>query len=153
MVTAKDIMTREVITVSPETEITEAAKLLLHNLINGLPVVDKTGNLLGIICQSDLIAQQKQMPLPSIFTLLDGVIPLIPQKNVEREIKKIVAVTVEEAMTPHPTTINQESSIEEIAQLMVDKKLHTLPVVEQNKLVGIVGKEDVLRTLLPDMTA
>ena len=149
MVKARDIMTRKVISVSPETEVTKATKIMLDNSVNGMPVVDSEGRLVGIICQSDLIAQQKQLPLPSVFTLLDGVIPLFSQKNLETQAQKIMATTVSKAMTPDPITISPESSLEEIAKLMVDKKLHTLPVVEQGKLVGIVGKEDVLRTLLP----
>ncbi|MBW1801868.1 MAG: CBS domain-containing protein, partial [Deltaproteobacteria bacterium] len=76
MLTAKDIMTKDPVTVSPDTEITHAAKLLLDKGVNGLPVVDREGKLVGIICQSDLIAQQKGLPIPSIFTLLDSFIPL-----------------------------------------------------------------------------
>ena len=150
MVKAKDIMTREVITVSPETEIAEAAKLLLDNSINGMPVIDESGNLAGIICQSDLIVQQQLLPVPSVFTLLDGVIPLISHKNLEKGVQKMVATTVAQAMTSDLITIHPESSIEEIAKLMVDKNIHTLPVVKKRKLVGIVSKEDVLKTLLPD---
>ena len=148
MVKARDIMTRKVISVSPETAVTKAAKIMLDNFVNGMPVVDSEGCLVGIICQSDLIAQQKQLPLPSVFTILDSVIPLFSQKNLESEVQKIIATTVSKAMTPDPITISPESSLEEIAKLMVDKKLYTLPVVEQGKLIGIVGKEDVLRTLL-----
>lgn len=148
MVKARDIMTRKVISVSPETEVTKAAKIMLDNFINGMPVVDSEGCLVGIICQSDLIAQQKQLPLPSVFTILDSVIPLFSQKNLESEVQKIIATTVSKAMTPDPITISPESSLEEIAKLMVDKKLYTLPVVEKGKLIGIVGKEDILRTLL-----
>lgn len=147
MVKARDIMTRKVISVSPETEVTKATKIMLDNSINGMPVVDSEGRLVGIICQSDLIAQQKQLPLPSVFTLLDGVIPLFSQKNLESEAQKIMATTVSKAMTPDPITISPESSLEEIAKLMVDKKLHTLPVIKQGKLIGIIGKEDVLRTI------
>ena len=150
MVKAKDIMTKEVTTASPEMEIAEAARVLLDNSINGMPVVDESGDLVGIICQSDLIVQQKQLPVPSVFTLLDGVIPLISHKNLERGVQKMVATTVAQAMTSDPITIHPESSIEEIAKLMVDKKIHTLPVVKKGKLVGVVGKEDVLRTLLPE---
>jgi CBS domain-containing protein len=146
---AKDIMTTEVITISPEEEVVKAAKLLLENHINGMPVVDQEGRLAGVICQSDLIVQQKELPLPSIFTLLDGIIPLTSLKNLESEVRKIAATTVAQAMTCYPITVSPESSLEEIAKLMVSKKIHTLPVVDQGKLVGVVGKEDVLRTLLP----
>ena len=141
-------MTREVITVSPDMEITEAAGILLDNHINGVPVVDDQGNLLGILCQSDLIAQQKRIPLPSLFTLLDGYISLTSAKQFEKEVQKIAATRVEQAMTPKPLTVRPETSLEDIASLMVEKKLHTLPVVDKGKLVGIVGKEDMLRTLM-----
>ncbi len=148
MILIKDIMTRSVVTVSPEMEIAHAAKLLLEKRINGVPVVDKTGKLIGIICQSDLIAQQKKFPLPSVFTLLDGFIPLTSSKRFEKEVQKITAVTVADAMTSNPVTVDPETKIEKLAGLMVDKNFHTVPVVDKGKLVGIVGKEDILRTLM-----
>ncbi|MCG2738770.1 MAG: CBS domain-containing protein [Syntrophaceae bacterium] len=84
MLKAKDIMTKEVITVYPDTEIIQAAHLLLDKHISGLPVVDKEGRLKGIICQSDLIAQQRKIPLPSFFILLDGTIPLTSSRHIEK---------------------------------------------------------------------
>ncbi len=149
MLTAKDIMKTEVITVSAETEIIYAAKLLLENHINGVPVVDKGGKLAGILCQSDIIAQQKKLPIPSLFSFLDGFISLSSMKNLEKEVQKIAATTVSHAMTPNPVTVRSDTLIEVIAALMVDNNFHTLPVVDEGKLVGIVGKEDVLRTLIP----
>ena len=150
MITVKDIMSREVFTVNPETEIAQAAKLLLAKRINGVPVVDKTGRLVGILCQSDLIAQQKSIPIPSLFTLLDGYIPLTLLNRLDKEVEKIAATTVDHAMTPNPTTVDPETDIEKVAVLMVEKNYHTLPVVDRGKLVGIVGKEDVLRTLIAE---
>ena len=148
MITAKDIMTREVITISPDTEIAQVAKLLLTKRINGVPVVNDTGELVGILCQSDLIIQQKNIPIPSLFTLLDGFIPLTSSKKLDKEVEKIMATKAEDAMTANPVTVNPDTAIEEIAALMVEKSYHTLPVVDAGKLVGIVGKEDVLRTLI-----
>jgi CBS-domain-containing membrane protein len=148
MLSAKEIMTRDVITVSPETDIAHAARLLLEKSINGVPVVDETGKLVGILCQSDLVAQQKRFPIPTLFTLLDGFIPLTSMKHLEREVQKITATTVAEAMSPNPVTVRPEASIEEVGTIMVDRNFHTLPVVDRGELVGIVGKEDVLRTLL-----
>jgi CBS domain-containing protein len=150
MFKAKDIMTLKVVTVSPETKIDLAGKLLLENHFNGLPVVDSEGRLKGIICQDDLIVQQKKFPLPSVFTILDGIIPLTSSKHLEKELQKMAAVTVGQAMTPYPITVSPETTVEEIATLMVTKNIHTLPVVEHGKLVGIVGKEDILRTLISE---
>ena len=149
MLKVKDIMTRDLITVSPEMEIAHAAKLLLEKRINGVPVVGGTGKMVGILCQSDLITQQKRFPIPSVFTFLDGFIPLTSMKHIEREAQKISATTVAHAMTPNPVTVTPEMSIEEVATIMVDRNFHTLPVVNEGKLVGIVGKEDILKTLMP----
>jgi CBS domain-containing protein len=148
MITAKDIMTTDVITISPETEIAQAAQLLLENRINGVPVVNDAGELVGILCQSDLIIQQKNIPIPSLFTLLDGFISLTSSKKIDKEVEKIAATTVEDAMTARPVTVSPDTEIEEIAAFMVEKNYHTLPVVDGDELVGIVGKEDVLRTLI-----
>jgi len=153
MLKAKDIMTKELITVSPETEIVHATKLLLENQINGVPVIDETGKLVGILCQSDLIAQQKKLPVPSFFTFLDGLIPLTSMKQFEKEVQKIAAITVSQAMTPNPVVARPDTGIEEVAALMVDSGFHTIPVVDQGALVGIVGKEDILRTLIPGSKA
>ena len=147
---AKDIMTKDVITVEPETEVIHAAKLLLEHHVNGLPVVDKEGHLKGIICQSDLVVQQRKIPLPSFFIMLDSLVPLASPKNIEKELQKMSALTVKEAMTPNPVTIGPETDLEDIATLMVKHTIHTLPVVEQGKIVGIIGKEDILRTLISD---
>ena len=151
MLKVKDIMTTDVIRVSPDTEITQATKILLEKRINGLPVVDNDGNLQGIICQSDLIAQQKKLPLPSFFTFLDGFISLTSMKQLERQVQKVAATTVKHAMTANPVSVSPDVSISSVAALMVDKNFHTLPVIDDGKLVGIVGKEDVLHTLtLPE---
>jgi len=149
MLKAKDIMTRELITVSPDTEIVHATKILLDNRINGLPVIDETGKLVGILCQSDLIVQQKKLPIPSYFTFLDGLIPLSSIKQIEKEVRKIAAITVSQAMTPDPVTVQPDTDIEKLAALMVDNNYHTIPVVYKGEIVGIVGKEDILRTLMP----
>jgi len=146
-------MTKEPITVSPETEIVHATKLLLENRINGVPVIDETGKLVGILCQSDLIVQQKKLPVPSFFTFLDGLIPLTSMKQFEKEVQKIAAITVSQAMTPNPVVARPDTGIEEVAALMVDSGFHTIPVVDKGALVGIVGKEDILRTLIPGSKA
>ena len=148
MLKVRDIMTTELITVSPEMEVVQATKLLLENRINGVPVTDETGKLVGVLCQSDLIAQQKKLPIPSFFTLLNGLIPLISKKNIEKQVQKIAAITVAQAMTANPVTVQPDMKIEEVAALMVDRNFHTVPVVDEGELVGIVGKEDMLRTLI-----
>ncbi len=149
MITVRDIMTPNLITVTQDMDIAGAAKILLDNRINGVPVVDDSGQLVGILCQSDLITQQKKLPIPTLFTFLDGLIRLTSMKQLEKQVGKIAALTVSEAMTPKPVTVKLDTRLETVAALMVDSNFHTLPVVEDSNLVGVIGKEDVLRTLLP----
>lgn len=148
MLQAKDIMTRTVLTLSPETEILKAAEMLLKNHINGAPVVDEAGRLVGILCQSDLIVQQKKLPVPSYFTLLDGLFTITSMKQIESQVRKIAATTVADAMTPDPVVVQPDTDIETVAALMVDKSFHTLPVVEGGRLLGVIGKEDILKILI-----
>jgi CBS-domain-containing membrane protein len=148
MLKAKDIMTKDLIVVAPEMEISKAAKILLENRINGMPVVDESGRLVGILCQSDIVAQQKKFPIPSVFTFLDSLIPLSSGKQLEREVRKIAATTVAHAMTSKVVTVSPETGIEEVAELMVDKNYHTIPVMDKTGLAGIIGKEDILKTLI-----
>ena len=149
MLKVKDIMTTDVVSVTPQTDIGYAAKLLLEKKINGVPVVDEHGVVVGILCQSDLIVQQKKFPVPSLFTLLDGFVPMTSMKRLEADVQKMSAVTVADAMSTNPVTVTPETTIEETANLMVEKNIHTLPVMREDSLVGIVGKQDILRTLLP----
>jgi CBS domain-containing protein len=149
MRTAQDIMTTPALTISPEADVTEAVKILLEKDINGLPVMDDSGRLVGIICRSDLIRMQKSLPIPSLFTLLDGFVPLSSTAQMEAEVKRIAASKVGDAMSTKVVSIAPDTGVDDIAALIVDKKFHTLPVMDQGKLLGVVGKSDVLRTLLP----
>jgi len=148
MIRAKDIMTSDPVVAAQDWDVSKATTIMIEKGFNGLPVIDDVGRLVGIICQSDLIAQQKKLPLPSFFTFLDGLISLSSMKSLEKEAQKIAATTVEDAMTKDPVSVSPDTSIETIAALMVDNNLHTLPVVEDGKVTGVVGKEDVLRTLV-----
>ena len=147
MITAQDIMETRVISVSPDTGIHAAVKILLDNHINGVPVIDEQGEIVGILCQSDLIFQQKELPLPPIFSILDSIIPLGSSKKLDDEVKKIAAATVEQAMVRTPVTVSKDTPVSQIAALMVEKHFHTIPVAEGNRLVGIIGKEDILKTM------
>ncbi|MFH2060114.1 MAG: CBS domain-containing protein [Pseudomonadota bacterium] len=147
MIKAKDIMETNIISVTPQTKIAKAVKILLENHINGVPVINDQEEIVGILCQSDLIFQQKEIPFPPIFTILDSFIPLSSSQKMEDEFKKISAATVEQAMVKNPVTVNADTPISEIASLMVEKHFHTIPVVQKNRVIGIIGKEDILKTM------
>ncbi|MBU0971877.1 MAG: CBS domain-containing protein [Proteobacteria bacterium] len=149
MTKARDIMETNIITLTPDTDISKAVGILLNNHINGVPVVDTNGEVVGILCQSDLIFQQKDIPIPPIFAILDSIFPLSSSKSLDDQFKKMAATTVEQAMVKKVTCVGPDTPVSEIASLMVEKHFHTIPVVEGKKLLGIIGKEDVLKTLMP----
>ncbi len=147
MRTAKDIMTRDVVTVTPDTDVNAAAKILLEKDFNGLPVLDEDGKLVGVLCQSDLVVQQREFPLPSFFTLLGGFVALTSLSQLQRAVDKMAATKVSQAMTPDPISVSPDTPVNKLADLMAEKKYHTIPVLEEGKLVGVVGKKDILRLL------
>ena len=148
MLTAKDVMTANVVTIAEDTEISAAAQLLFDKGYNGVPVVNAAGAITGILCQADLVAQQKKISLPSVFSLLDGFIPLGSMKDLDREVEKMSALTAFHAMTPSPVTVTSATPLDEVATLMTDKGYHTIPVVDDGVIVGVIGMRDVLGTLL-----
>lgn len=147
MRTAKDIMTRDVVTLTPDMDIIAAVHILLDKKINGAPVVED-GRVVGVLTQTDLVAQQKNLSLPSLFTLLDGFIPLSSTDHMEAEMRKIAALTVGQAMSGEVVSVGPDAPLADVANIMVDRKLHTVPVVQDGRLLGVIGKEDIIKTLL-----
>ena len=149
MNTAADIMTANPVTVTPGTTLREAAKLLLDGHFNGLPVVEGD-KLVGMLTQSDIISMDKKVKSPGFFLMLGGYIPVQIPGQLSRDLQRMAATTVGEIMSPDPFTITPQTTTEEIADIIVEKRYYSLPVVENGKLVGIVGMEDMLKRLATD---
>jgi len=147
MLTARDILTAEVITVSPETAVAEAARLMESHRLNGLPVMDSEGRLAGVITQSDLIQQCRDLELPPALNIFDLHLFLEMPSHFQARMEKMLGSTVGEVMTADPLTIEPEMLVSEIAALMDREQVHTLPVLDQGKLLGVVGKIDLIRGL------
>lgn len=147
MLTARDIMTAEVVTIGPEASIEDLARLLENHKIGGVPVVEADGSLVGVVTQSDLVKRSRDLELPPALNILDLHMFLETPSGFKRRLEKMLGDTVREVMTPEPLTIPPDMPVKEIAALMDRKKVHTLPVVDQGKLVGIVGKMDLIRGL------
>ena len=149
MKTAADIMTKDVITVTTETTVAELANLLATNSIGGTPVVDDEGHLLGVVTESDLIDQKKKVHIPTVVTILDSVIYLESPEKMEKEMLKIAGSCVGDIYTKDPKTVIEETTLEDIATTMSEQNIHTLPVMRGDKLVGVIGKRDIIKTLIP----
>lgn len=147
MITAKDIMTRDVITVKPETSIEELARILIENRISGAPVVDDKGNLIGIVTENDLISQNKRLHIPTVFRLFDALIMLERRKKIEEEIKRLTATRVWDICTKNVITVDEDTPLQEIATIMSEKKVHLIPVMKDKKIAGIIGKADLIKAM------
>lgn len=146
---AIDIMTKNVVTVQKETTVAELANLLATHNIGGAPVVDSEGHLLGVVTESDLIDQTKKVHLPTVVTIFDSVIYLESPNKMEKEMLKMAGSTVGDIFTENPQTVEEGTSLEEIATIMSEKNIHTLPVMRDSELIGVIGKRDIIRTLIP----
>lgn len=140
--TVEDVMTRDVITVSPATPIHEAARVMVERAVSGLPVIDADGRLVGIISDGDLILRQrrrKETPWwHSFFT--NG-------EQIAREYQRAVGTTVGEVMTRPVITISPVWGIEVAASILDSRNIRRLPVVQDGRLVGIVSRADLIRAL------
>lgn len=148
MLNASDIMTTEVITVKKDTSLQDLARILYDNHINGVPVVDDEDRLIGIICESDLIRKDKKLHIPTVVSVFDAVFYLESPRKLEKEIERINATHVEDLYTKDVLTIDEKTEIDEIATIMTQKKIYTIPVVDGDRVVGIIGKSDLIRTLV-----
>ena len=154
---ADQIMTRTVITVTPETKIAEAANIMLEKHVSGLPVVDASGKLVGIVSEGDFIRRSEigtQRKRGRFLKFILG--PGKAAADFVHEHGKKVS----EIMTPEPLTIVEYTPLEQIVQLMEKNNIKRLPVLNaEEKLVGIVSRANLLQAVaslareIPDPTA
>ena len=141
-------MTTSVITVTPDTSIKELVKVLGEHRINGVPVLDKDSRLVGIVTEADVVDQCKKLHIPSFFNFLDGVIFLENPAHLEQEIKKMAGTTVGDILSTKVKTVAPDTPVQDIATIMAEEHIHTIPVMDGDKLVGIVGRWDVVKSII-----
>ena len=130
----KDWMTRDVITVDPETSMMRAAKMMKEKGIRRLPVVDEKGRVLGMLSDRDV-----KEASPSKATTLD----------VHELYYLLSEIKVKNIMTPNPITVRESDTVVKCAAIMHDKKISGIPVLnDQDELVGIMTQNEVYRVLL-----
>lgn len=147
MLKAKDIMTKDVCSVMPDTGVEELGRLFVEKGISAMPVLDEEGRLQGIVSETDLVEQDKPLHIPTVISIFDWVLYLEREKDFHDEVKKITARTVSEICSRTVVTCSPETPVSEIASLMVDKKRHLIPVVEGDKVVGVVARLDIIRSM------
>jgi CBS domain-containing protein len=153
---AHQIMSRNVITVTPQTSIVDAAKTMLERHISGLPVVDHAGRLVGMVSEGDFLRRSEigtKTRRGLWFTLLFGTGQMATDYVQEHGTK------VANIMTPEPLTISEETTLEEVVRLMERNHIKRLPVLRDHAIVGIVTRSNLLQAVaslardIPDPTA
>ncbi len=144
---AKDIMTVDVITARPDDTVEDVIKLIVENKISGVPVIDEERKVIGIVTEGDLIIRSQKLHIPSYIQILGGIIYLDDPDDFREELKKAIAVKVGDVMTGNPITVEEDTPVEEIATIMSDSGVNRLPVVRDDKLVGIVSRADIVRSM------
>jgi len=143
----REVMSTPVSTLRPDDKVEQAADVLAAKDVGSLPVVDDDGKLLGILRDDDLIASESRVHVPTFINFL-GLGMAFPgeMKHLERELKKIAGATVRDVMQTDPPTVTPDATLEDVATIMHDRGVNSVPVVDtDNKVVGIVARADVVR--------
>jgi CBS domain-containing protein len=146
---AHQIMSRRVVTIRPEASIADAIKLMLAQHISGLPVVDSNGKLVGILCESDFLRRTEigtEHERNRLLTILLGA------DRIAGEFVKEHGRKVEQVMTRQPATSGEQTPLEEIADLMERRRLNHVPVLRDDRIVGIITRSDFLSAVAGPLT-
>ncbi|MDI9480096.1 MAG: CBS domain-containing protein [Syntrophomonadaceae bacterium] len=145
---AKDIMTREVVTVKAHDRVDEVARLLVDHKISGIPVIDEDRHVIGIVTEKDLIVKASELRVPFYVTLFDSIIFLENPIRFKNDLKKYTAVNVEDAMTEKVIVVEEDTEVSDVVKLMQNKRINRVPVVRQGQLVGIITRNDVIKSMV-----
>jgi CBS domain-containing protein len=141
---ASDVMTREIISVRPDTTVAEAIRMMLDNRISGLPVIDEVGRLVGILTEGDLLRRGEtgtERHRPRWLEILMG-----PGRLAE-EYVRTHGRKIGEVMTRDPVSVTPDTSLKEIVELMERRRIKRVPVLDGEVPVGIISRADLLRGL------
>jgi CBS domain-containing protein len=149
----KDVMSKNVITISPEDSISDAIEKMAKNNISGLIVVEGE-KVVGVISESDVLRVFKS-EIPEISTSTSATLSifLILEKGIKaiNEMKKIGKLKVKNLMSKRVFYVKPEDTILEAARIMSKKDVRRLPVIDENgKLVGVISRTDILRALVKE---
>jgi CBS domain-containing protein len=146
----KDVMTTPVVTVTPESTLAEVARLLDEHHISGLPVVDESGRVVGVVSDRDLVARSQELQVKSLRYPWPGL-------GREPDLQKLTWLTqglfaigetrVREVMSRQVVTIEDTAPLELAAHLMASREVNRIPVLRQGRLVGIISRADLVRAV------
>lgn len=145
-----EIMTKDIISVHPETPILDVAKLLNDHSFNGMPVVDKDNVLVGIITEYDLISSGSSIHLPTLQKVLGSLSVFKKDKwEFNEDVESLTKLQVKDVMNKEPLTLSNTASFLDALQTFQEHhRVNPIPVIDaEKKVVGVVSRFDILKPL------
>lgn len=146
MSTAREIMNPKPLYCDLDTPLADVIAKLAASDASGLLVIDEDQHLLGVITETDLVDQQASLHLPTAMAIFDMVVPL-GEERFERELARMQAMTAGDLMSTDLQSVGPDSGLDEIAAIMSDERVHHLPVIDDDAVLGLITKHDVLKAL------
>ena len=149
MATVREYMDTDPVTVAPDASVEEVARVLGENELPGVTVVGLNNEVLGVVSENDLVIgdEEGDLHIPAYVELFGGLIFLEPFRRFEARMKKAVAATAVQMMSADPRTLAPDDDIHEAAHVIVETGHNRIPVVEGERLVGVISRADVVRAL------
>ena len=144
--TAKEIMTTDVVTVKPNTPVPDVARIIATQGISGLPVIDDEDCIVGIVTEDNLLLKHDKVEAPHRLALFGfWVVPEAPLVEAYKNARG--NATARDVMTSDVVTFEEADDVGKIAETMVRRRINRVPIVRDCKLVGIVTRGDILRAI------
>ncbi|AOT69914.1 CBS domain-containing protein [Geosporobacter ferrireducens] len=145
--TAKDIMTTEVIWINEDSSAYEAIEILVSLNVNCLPVLNGNGILTGVVTETDLVYIDKKLNRSSYYAYGELNVP-IDIRVLNKDLSGLKKITVKEVMTKKLITVKEDASLEKIIDIIINKGIKTIPVINDSKVVGIITRKNILKYYL-----
>lgn len=151
----RDVMASDVLTFAPDDNVMDAMRTMLVRDVDGAPVVNADGDVVGLLTTADLIVEEARVHLPTVITLLGAYIELpSSKKKFDHDVEKALGSTVGEVMSEAAPTLGPDDTVEYAATIMHEQGADRLPVIDDNgALVGIVARGDIVRAIVADWDA
>lgn len=145
----QEIMSSPALTVTPETTIQEVARIMGEHHISGVPVIDADGRLLGTVTEVNLIARNAPLKQPRYLAVLSAVIPvgLDDYYEYKQQLRQALATNARQLMNSDVRTVEPSTTVEEALEIMLHPENTMLPVLENDRLVGVVTRTDLVRLI------
>ncbi|MEJ7585471.1 MAG: CBS domain-containing protein [Acidimicrobiales bacterium] len=145
------VMTTDVLTFSPAENVQSAMTAMVERNVDGAPVLDGDGHVVGMLTTGDLIVQESQLHFPTVISLLGASLELpSSKKRFDEDIRRALGASVGEVMSSDPETVGEDDTLERAATLMHDHDVSRLPVVRGGLLGGNISRPDIGRAIVAE---